>query len=151
MSANQGTPAATPTGLAIPRSFRRTTNFSTFATSPTFDTTLFGSTTITTLLASSYIDIRFSCACLHTGAFTGNSAPTVRIRLNGGIIGGCTVNMTRNLIMPLVFTDRAVVSAGVQTVVVEISKFAGGANALQISALGLRELVHATLRLAEEF
>lgn len=137
-------------GLAIPRTTELLVDFSTLATVPTYATLL--TTVITTLRPSSYLAFDFTACCLHTGPFAGNAAPTARFRLDGTLLpGGTTVNMIRNLLMPLARQGRVVVSAGLHTMIVEISKFAGGANTLEIRPVTLVNLDHASLTLREEF
>ncbi len=147
---SQDAKAAPFLGLAIPRTSELTIDFATTVTHPIYATLL--TVVITTLRPSSYIAFDFTCACRHTGAFAGNVAPTVRFRLDGSLLpGGATVNMVRNLIMPMARLGRVVVSAGLHTMIVEISKFGGVGNTLAISPVSLTNLDHASLTLREEF
>jgi hypothetical protein len=135
--------------LAIPRTSELTVDFTTLATFPVYVALL--TTTLTTILASSYLAFDFTCALRHVGPFAGNVAPTARFRLDGVLLqGGCTVNMLRSLIMPMARQGRQVVAAGVHTMIVEVSKFGGGANVLAISPVLLANLDHASLTLREE-
>ena len=138
-----------PTGGVIQtRSAELTANFLTAVTVPTYVTLL--TVPMTTLLASSYLDIRFSCGVRHIGASLLTVAITARLRVNGVLLtGGITMNTPRNQIQPMPVEKRLVVAAGLQTVVVEISKFAGAGQTIVIDVVTLPDLNGATLVVQE--
>lgn len=125
-------------------------DFSTAVAAPVY-ATLF-TLALTTELPASLLKILFSCTALHTGASAANAAINVRFRHNGVLIapgGGTTFNDVRSRIQPLVYTQRLAVTAGVQTIDAEISKFGAVGNTTDISPVTLPDLMHAHLELQE--
>lgn len=108
---------------------------------------------ITTVLPSSYLFILWTAGVLCGGPSAANNAVTVRVRHNGALLtpgNGQTANMVRSQINPMSYTRRLVVTAGVQTVVVEISRFGPVGNSVSISPLSLPDLMHSHLTLQEQ-
>ena len=127
-----------------------TVNFSTTAQPPVYTT--LHTLSLTTVRASSYLAILLSSTALILGASTLNNAPNWRVRLNGTLLvpNGVTVNMIRSRIMPVTFTRRIVVSAGVQTVVVEVAYFGPAGQSFNIQPATLPDLMHSHLTLQEQ-
>ena len=151
MAIEQGQRAGGGGELLSSRSARLLVNFGTTAQPPVYST-LF-TLPITTVLPSSYLAIDFTCGVLMVGASAANLAPTVRFRINGTLVapgGGITVNTLVARIMPLAYSHREVVSAGVQTVIAEVAYFGPAGQTLVINALTLPDLMHAHLRIQEQ-
>jgi len=140
-------PAVTVLGAS---STRLLVNASTTSIPPVYATLLSG--TLTTIDAASNLYIAFTGALLHQGPNGANVAPNIRVRLNGALVtpgGGNTVNMVANRIMPITYSLRVGVTAGLQTVVVEWAAFALGANTLLCMPASIPDLMHAQLLLEE--
>lgn len=130
-------------------SFELGVDIATLATAPTYFvlTTL----VLTTVLPASFLWFNYTGTFIQVGPFAGNVAPTVRFRLNTVLLpGGSTVNMVAGRIMPVARQGRVAVTAGAQTMVVEISKFAGAANTLSINPVTRPDLEHAALTMLEQ-
>lgn len=123
---------------------------STTAIPPIYATLL--TAVLETIDPASELYLSFTASLLHVGANAAVVAPNVRFRLNGVLLpigAGATVNMVRNQIMPVAYSVRLPVVAGVQTVVAEWAAFALGVNTLVCNPVSLPDLMHAELLLQE--
>lgn len=150
-----GIPAAlVPAGTSALRilgtsAVRLLVNATSTAIPPIYSALLTG--TLTTVAPAADLFILFTGAAFHTGAAI-NVAINFRIRVNGVLIapgGGTTINALVSQIQSASYSARVPVVAGLQTVVVEWGGFGLAANTLNILALTLPDLCHASLLLEE--
>ncbi len=133
------------------RSTNLTVDISTTAVPPVYATML--TAVITTVRPSSYLDIRFAACILHTGVAGVNAAPTFRARLNRVLVPvsrATTVNTVASRYMPVVLERRVIVSAGVQTVIIEWAKFGAPFNTMRCQVVTFPDIAGAQLVLQEQ-
>jgi hypothetical protein len=97
--------------------------------------------------------IDFSAAAAHTGGFAGNVAINFRFLINSVLIpigAGTFNNAVVNTIRPYVYSYRAAIGAGLQTITVEWSGFSLGANLMIISPVTSPNFYYAQLIVREE-
>lgn len=108
---------------------------------------------MTTVLASSYLDIRTYVAMRMLGGGFGRKAPNIRLRLNGVLIPasrGMTENEVSGAIMTMAMERRLVVSAGIQTVIVEWAYFGPVGATMNCTPVTLPDLEGAQLVIQEQ-
>lgn len=141
-------------GLIQTASFNLAVDITSLVQNPTYALILTGS--LTTLRASSYLDILFYGNVLILGAVPAgaNIAVSFRLVLNGTPIvpsRAGTTNQPNQQIHGLALSRRVVVAQGLQTIRVEWTRFAGGAAAtMNCSPFTLPDLMGAHLRLQEQ-
>jgi hypothetical protein len=125
-----------------------TTDFSTTVTAPTY-TTLF-SLALQSTQASSFLAFAFTCTWRHTGNFAGNVEFNCRFRLNGALItGGCSDNKVRLELGTVARIARLPITQGLQTLNVEVTKFGGDGNTVEINPATTPDEYHASLYMQE--
>lgn len=136
--------------VADPVSFELAADFGPVAVvAPTY--LVLATLAVTTIRPASFLKFTWTNAWIHQGAFAGNAAFNVRFRLNGGLlVGGATDNKVRNQIGTVARTWRGAVTAGVQTLDVEVTKFGAAGNTLGILPVTLPDLMHAALTMEEQ-
>jgi hypothetical protein len=106
---------------------------------------------LTTVLPTSFLYFNFTSNWIHRGAFAGNAAVNFRFDLNAGLLtGGTTDNNVRSQIGNVARNRRVAVTAGVQTLIVEVTKFGAVGNTLDIDVVTLPDLFHSALFMEEQ-
>ena len=108
---------------------------------------------IVTVAPASFLFILLTSTWRHLGAFAGNAAVNFRFLVNGIPVagfGGVTDNNVRSQIGNVSRNGRIAVVAGLQTVVVEISKFGAVGNSVNILPVTNPDLDHSALLLQEQ-
>lgn len=142
-------PFAMGAAVAAAVSTEQASDFSTSAVAPTY-ATLF-TLTLSTLLPVSFLKYSFTGSWSHNGGFGGNISANFRFRLNGSLlVGGCTDNKTQSQIGTVARTGRSSVTAGAQTLVVEVARLRPTGSAIGILVATDPDLYHAALILEEQ-
>lgn len=124
-------------------------DFNAAITAPVYSTLL--TLQLTTISASSDLFFAATASWRHTGAFAGNAAFNLRIRVDGVlVVGGATDNKTRAQIGTVARIGRVPVVAGLHTVLVEVSKFGAVGNTIVIDPVTSPDLAHAAIFLQEQ-
>jgi hypothetical protein len=140
-----------PDAVAVSVDFDMSIDFSTAVLMPAYVTVT--TLVLTTLQPSSQLYFLWTSNWFHTGLTAGNIAVNFRFRLNGAILpGGCTDNMVRSQIGGVARNDTIQVTAGVQSLVVEVTRFGGtpAGDLIEIRAALLPDLFHASLKMEEQ-
>ena len=104
-----------------------------------------------TFLPSSFLYFNFTSTWRHLGAFAGNAAVNFSFVLKTVLLtGGTTDNKVRGQIGCVARNRRVAVTAGVQTLEVEVSKFGAAANSVVIDPVALPDLNHSALFMEEQ-
>ena len=132
--------------------FNLAVDVTTTALSPTYSTLLTGS--ITTTLANSFLQIQHYNTVIFTGGVNNNRVCNVRLRLNGLLLP-ISRAVTQNAqllsqLMNISIIRRVPIVAGLQTVIVEWTRFGGATgNSMHCRPVLLPELAGAFLQLQE--
>ncbi len=124
-------------------------DFTTTATVPAYVTLL--TLPITTVLAASFLNVRFTGTVRQIGLPGVNVAPNFRVLVDAALqVGGTTLNQLPNLIQPVAIEKgKIAVVAGLHTVIIQIAKFGGPFQTLVIDVASLPDLNNATLTVQE--